>query len=180
MKTALIIIDVQNGMFSHSEQPHDGTGLLLRIGGLVARARETATPIIFVQHDGGAGHYLEKPTDGWRVHPATGYRAEDIVVEKRHCDSFQGTDLNERLKNMSVGRLVIAGMMTQYCVDTSCRRAFSLGYKVILTQDAHTCFTTKNLTGSQIIQHHNDILGDDFVELRLAETIDFMHEKAKT
>jgi nicotinamidase-related amidase len=176
-QTALLVIDVQNGMFRHSEQPHDGAGLLTRISDLVARARAATVPVFFIQHDGGPGHPLEKPNDGWRVHPGTGYRDGDRIVEKRHCDAFQDTDLQDRLQQLNIETLIITGMMTQYCVDTSCRRAFSLGYKVILVQDAHSCFATPTLTGAQIIQHHNDILGSGFAVLHPADDIEFSLEK---
>lgn len=174
--TALVIIDVQNGMFAHGEQPHDGAGVLARIGGLVARARADAIPLIFVQHDGGPGHPLEKPHDGWRVHPATGYLDGDTVVEKLYCDAFQSTQLHHMLQQQNIRKLVIAGLMTQYCIDTSCRRAFSLGYKVTLAQDAHSTYDRKTLTATQIIAHHNEVLGSDFVELQPADSITFRYE----
>lgn len=44
------------------------------------------------------------------------------------------------------------------CVDTTCRRAFSLGYDVVLAKDAHSTMNSERLTASQIIEHHNDVL----------------------
>lgn len=171
--TALIIIDVQNGMFTHSEQPFEGARMLAHIDALVQRARSASVPVIFVQHDGGSGHPLEKMTDGWQIHPATGYRAGDVVIEKRYCDAFHATTLHEHLQRNHVQNIVIAGMMTQYCVDTSCRRAFSLGYKVVLASDAHSTFSHGELSAAQIIAHHNMILGNDFATTRAANDIDF-------
>ncbi len=172
--TALIVVDVQRGMFASSEQqPHDGDAVLSRIAGLVARSRESATPLIFVQHDGGAGHYLEKSGEGWAVHPGTGYRYGDTVVEKRHCDAFLDTDLHERLAGLGVSSVVLTGMVTEYCVDTTCRRAFSLGYDVILASDAHTTFSKPHIGAEQIIRHHNEVLGSNFAKARPAAEIDF-------
>ncbi len=173
--TALLIIDVQKGMFTHKEQPHEGNLLLARISGMVERARNAHVPVIFVQHDGGAGHTFEKPTEGWQLHPGTGYRHADVVVEKRYCDAFQETPLHAHLQTNKVSRIIIAGMQTEYCIDTSCRRAFSLGYEVILASNAHSTFSNSALSAAQIIAHHNMVLGDNFAILRAAEDIDFQH-----
>ena len=179
--TVLIVIDVQRGMFASPEQqPHDGNAVLARIAGLVARARESEAPLIFVRHDGGAGHPLEKPGEGWEVHPGTGYRDGDAVVEKRHCDAFQDTDLHERLAGLGVSRVVLTGMMTEYCVDTTCRRAFSLGYDVVLANDAHTTFSKPHINAEQIIRHHNEVLGGDFAKARPAAEIDFKQYETLT
>lgn len=176
--TALIVIDVQRGMFASAEQPHDGEAVLSRIASLVSRARARAVPVIFVQHDGGAGHPLEKPLDGWAVHPATGYVDGDIVVEKRNCDAFQDTGLQSLLADHDVQSVVLAGMMTEYCVDTTCRRAFSLGYDVILASDAHTSFSKPHLSADKIVQHHNEVLGAVFAKTRTAAAINFEPDEA--
>jgi nicotinamidase-related amidase len=173
VSAALVVIDVQNGMFGHEQQPHDSTGMLSRIVRLVRKARAASVPVIFVQHDGGAGHPLEKPSDGWRIHSDTGYRDSDTVVEKRHCDGFQDTDLAEKLADSGASDLVIAGMMTEYCVDTTTRRAFSLGYNVTLVSDGHSTFDTSLITADQIIAHHNSILSSGFAKLKPAAEIEF-------
>lgn len=176
--TALIVIDVQRGMFASSEQPYDGDGVLSRINDLVSRARLASVPLIFVQHDGGPGHPLEKPLENWAVHPATGYRGGDIVVEKRHCDAFQDTRFQELLTDLGVTTVVLTGMMSEFCVDTTCRRAFSLGYEVVLVSDAHTTFSKPHLSADRIIQHHNEILTDNFATAKAAASIDFQQLEA--
>lgn len=178
-KAALIIIDVQRGMFAFPERPpRDGDEMLSRIADLVSRAREASVPLIFVQHDGGAGHPLEKPNEGWKVHPGTGYREGDAIVEKRYPDSFQDTDLQDRLAGLGASTLVLAGMMTEYCVDTTCRRAFSLGYDVVLAGDAHTTFSTPDIDAGTIVRHHNEVLGNGFAKVEPAADIDFKQYEA--
>ena len=177
--TALIVIDVQNGLAGNPEQPpHGGDEFLERLGSLVQRARDAAIPVIFIQHNGGAGHPLEKPTPGWEIHAGTGFKQGDLVVEKRDCDAFQNTDLQDRLQVLGVRHLVIAGMMTEYCVDTTCRRAFSLGYTVTLVSDAHATFSREDLTSEQIIAHHNRVLGSGFATLCSSSTVHFHSSEA--
>jgi nicotinamidase-related amidase len=171
--TALIIIDVQNGLLAEPDRVHDPEGVLNRINKLVSRARDESTPVIFVQHDGGSGHPLEKPLEGWRIHPSTGYQNGDEVVEKRECDAFQNTDLQSRLDKLGIQKLVLAGMCSDYCVDTTCRRAYSLGYDVVLANDAHTTLSKDHMPAEMIVQHHNAILGSGFAKAQQSETVDF-------
>lgn len=175
---ALLVIDVQRGLFSLAEQPHDGAGVLSRIADLVARARAASVPVIYVQHAGGAGHPLERPLENWQFHPDIGYQKGDIVVEKCNCDAFLDTDLHQLLKDLSVQTIVATGMMSEYCVDTTCRRAFSLGYRVILVTDAHTTISKPHLPAEQIIRHHNELLSGAFVTGAHAADVDFTQFEA--
>jgi nicotinamidase-related amidase len=173
VNAALLVIDVQQGLLSDFTMVHDPDGVLTRLNALVTRARCEQVPLIFIQHNGGAGHPLEKQTAGWAIHPATGYQAGDVVVEKRDCDAFQNTDLKARLDELGVSRLIIAGMCSDYCVDTTVRRAYSLGYDVTLVSDAHTTINKDHMPAELIVRHHNAILGSGFAKSQKADSIDF-------
>ena len=170
---ALLIVDVQIGMFESPVIPpvHDGESLLQRISGLVSRARDAGVPVVFVQHDGEAGHPLEGGTEGWRIHPAVAPVGDEPVVRKRTPDSFHGTTLRQELEGRGVERLILAGIQTEYCVDTTCRRAFSLGYDVTLVKDAHGTWDREGLSADRIVAHHNEVLGDWFATAVDAEEI---------
>ncbi len=172
---ALLLIDLQRGMFSSPLIPPvwDAAGIRDRVRALLSRARETGVPVVLAQHSGPAGHPLEEGTDGWEIHPdVTPQRGERIVV-KRTPDSFHGTDLHEILQENGVKALAIAGIQTEFCVDTTCRRAFSLGYDVTLIEDVHSTWDTDYLRASQIIEHHNQLLKSWFVKTEPAATIEF-------
>ena len=147
---------------------------MTRISGLVARARDANVPVLFVQHEGTEeGHPLRKSLDGWKIHTGTGYRDGDEVVEKRDCDAFQNTDLQSRLDSSGIRHLVVAGMCSEYCVDTTVRRAYSLGYDVTLASDAHTTISKDHLEADVIVRHHNAILGSGFAKGETSANIDF-------
>jgi len=57
------------------------------------------------------------------------------------------------------------GAQTEVCVDTTCRRAFSLGFEVTLVSDGHSTWENATLTADQIIRHTNDTLAGWFVRL---------------
>jgi len=173
MTTGLLVIDLQRGMFMSEQEPHDGDGVLLRVASLLERARVRRVPILHVQHDGGPGDLLGKPDLGWEIHPEVAPRPDEPVIGKTRCSAFPGTQLDAHLKRLGITRVVIAGMQTEYCVDTNCRAAFDLGYKVVLAKDGHTTFDTPDLSAAQIIAHHNRTLDGSFVELAAAGDITF-------
>lgn len=171
--TALLVIDVQLGMFESPLIPpvHDGTRLLAAISGLIEAARARGVPVIYVQHDGGKGHPLLAGTPPWQIHPAIRPHNEDVVVRKRFSDSFQETDLHDRLQSRGIEHLVVVGIQSEFCVDTTCRRAFSLGYRVTLVEDGHSTWDDDGLTAEQIIQHHNRTLGSQFATLAKSSSL---------
>jgi nicotinamidase-related amidase len=153
--TALLIIDVQIGLM---EEAYQSGETLDRIRTLLADARKTNTPIIYVQHDGPAGHGLEVGTPPWHIHPSIAPAEGDVVVHKRASDSFYDTTLHSQLTQLDIKQLVVAGGQTEYCVDTTVRRATTMGYTVTLVGDAHTTYDSEILSAAQIIAHTNDTL----------------------
>ena len=173
---ALLVIDVQMFGFGEDSPVYAGESLIARIGDLVARARAAGVPVIYVQHCGAKGEIDEPGSPAWEIHPAIAPAEGELVVQKRHPDAFQETTLLQELESRNVKRLVVAGMQTEYCVDTTCRRAYSLGYDVVLAEDAHSTWDTEHLAAPQIIAHHNATLGGWFVTLKAACDITFEEE----
>ena len=172
---ALIVIDMQLGVFKSPVIPPvaGDKELLSQVTWLITKARDASVPIIFVQHNGGQGHPLERGTPGWDIHPDIAPSANDVVIDKDTPDSFYGTQLQNQLESQNIKTLVVCGIQTEFCVDTTCRRAFSLGYQVILAKNAHSTWDTDLLSASQIIAHHNSVLAEWFVKAKEVSEIDF-------
>ncbi|KYK36188.1 MAG: isochorismatase [Theionarchaea archaeon DG-70] len=173
MKTALLIIDMQVCNFEGSAPVYKGRNLLKNISSVIARARNTEISVIYIRHCGPEGAIDEPGTPGWEIHPVITPRQEDIVIQKYHPDAFQDTSLHHELKSAHIQRVIIAGIQTEYCIDTTCRRAYSLGYKVVLVKDGHSTWDTNHFTAPQVIAHHNQVLGGWFAELKEADKITF-------
>ncbi len=155
---ALLIIDMQVGMFAETDPIYEENVLLERIQGLIAKARTCGVPVVYVQHNAGVGNPLEPNTTGWNIHPAIAPVQEDVIIQKTTPDAFYETKLQLELETKGIRKLVLTGIQTELCVDTTCRRAFSLGYDVIVAKDAHSTSNRGKLTATQIIDHHNDLL----------------------
>ena len=171
--TALLVVDVQKGMFAEDDPVYQGAWLLATIGDLLAKARAAEVPVIYVQHNGGPGHPLEPGSEGWPIHPAIAPAAGEPVVGKARPDSFHETTLQSELEARGIKKLVVAGIQTECCVDTTCRRASSLGYETTLVRDAHSTWDSRTLSAAQIIAHHNDALDGWFVTPKPASEIAF-------
>ena len=171
--TALLIIDMQVGNFSEPNPVFKANELLAKVKSLVAKARSARIPIVYVQNNGRKGDPDEYGTQGWEIQPSIEPIEGNLVVQKRTPDAFHETNLHRELQSMGIKKLVIAGLQTEYCIDTTCRRAFSLGYDVILVKDAHSTWDSSSLTAQQIIEHHNNVLGGWFATLKNEVEIEF-------
>ena len=152
-----MIIDVQIGLV-RLMPPELQDRVLSNITVLLSQARSSEVPVLFIQHDGPKGHPLEADTAAWAIHPSILPMRGEPVIRKKASDSFFETRLAEELQTRKISHLIIAGGMTEYCIDTTCRRAVTLGYDVTLVADAHLTRDTPVLTSSQIIEHHNLLL----------------------
>ena len=110
------------------------------------------------------------------MHPNLDVTDIDLVVKKSTPDSFYDTDLQEQLNSYKIRRVVKDGIQTEFCIDTTCRRAFSMGYEVTLVKNAHSTWDTNHLSASQIIDHHNSLLSEWFVSLKGVNEISFISE----
>jgi nicotinamidase-related amidase len=154
---ALLIVDVQIGLVEL--MPGEvKDGVLSNIAALLDKARGSGLPVLFIQHDGPKGHPLELNTAGWTIHASILPRDGEPIIRKQASDSFFETRLAEELEKRGIKHLIVAGGMSEYCVDTTCRRAVTLGYDVTLVADGHLTRDTPVLTASQIIAHHNLVL----------------------
>ena len=157
-KTALLVIDTQVALLDGAYRSDEVIGA---ISGLLAKAREAGAAVIYMQHDGDPGERLEPGAPGWAIHPALAPRECETVLRKRASDSFYRTELRAELEARGITGMVVTGLRTERCVDTTSRQAVSLGYDVTLATDAHTTKDTDALPAERIIAHTNENL-DDF------------------
>lgn len=157
MSTAVLVIDVQQGLCEGDDAAFDCAGTIARINRVTSAARLAGLPVIFVQHESAAG-YLEHGTDAWRLAAGLDARPDDLRLRKTTPDAFLRTDLDAMLRARDVRRVVVCGMHSEFCVDTTTRRALALGYPVVLVSDGHTSAGNAAIPAPQVIAHHNATL----------------------
>ncbi len=169
-KTALLVIDVQNGVVTGN---HERDAVVANVGSLVEKAREAQIPVVWVQHN-DEGNLVEG-NEAWKIVPELAPDDLEPVVQKRYGDSFEDTNLESVLSDLGVGRLVVAGAQTDMCIRSTLHGAFARGYDAILVKDAHT---TEDLSAwgapppAAVIAHTNMYWSDQTAPGRTAGTVE--------
>lgn len=138
-RSALLVIDVQDGMFHKSTPVYQAGQLIHNINTLVERAHRCGAPVIYIQHSGQRD--LVRGTPGWQIHPDLRPLETDTIVHKEQGNAFENTTLTDVLNVHQVGRVVVTGMVTHGCVKATCLGARALGYPVTLVSDAHSSYS---------------------------------------
>lgn len=157
MSTALLVIDVQQQLCEGDDAPWEIARVIGTINTLAARARAAGRPVVFIQHEGRDG-YLEHGTPGWALERRLDVLPGDRRLRKTATDSFHRTELESMLRAEGVTSLVICGIHTEYCVDTTTRRALALGFPVQLVADGHSSAGHAALRAELVVAHHNHAL----------------------
>jgi nicotinamidase-related amidase len=150
--TALLVIDVQNAVVADSP---NRTEAIANINSLIDKAREQGVPVVWVQHSDAD---MVQGSEGWQYVPELVRRDSEPLVHKSYGDSFEDTDLEARLAERGVGRLVVTGAQTDACIRSTLHGAFVRGYDTILVGDAHM---TEDMTKygapppEQVVAHTN-------------------------
>ncbi|MEI6308711.1 MAG: isochorismatase family cysteine hydrolase [bacterium] len=166
---ALLVVDVQWGLFQRATPMYHPEEVLANINILVDQAHRDGVPVIYVQHANEGT--LVRGSDLWQLHPAIQPLEHEQIVHKRRPNAFDETSLDQELRARGVQQLIITGMLTQGCVRATCIGAHELGYQVILVEDGHSNFSKRALW---IIRYWNRTLKESgIVTLKAAAEIHF-------
>jgi nicotinamidase-related amidase len=150
--TALLVIDVQNGVVDGG---HQRDAVVANIASLVEKARRERIPVVWVQH---SSEQLEQGSAPWQIVSELEPDEGEPLISKEYGDSFEETRLEQTLAGLGVGRLFLTGAQTDECVRSTLHGALVRGYDTTLVADAHT---TEDLTAygapppDQVIAHTN-------------------------
>ena len=157
MNHAILIIDVQSILFDPVPRPFEADLVVERINRVTSWARSNDVVVIHVQHE-KAGSEIEFGSAGWKLQAGLKLEECDEFVRKTTPDSFLRTKLEALLKQNDVEHLIVCGYASEFCVDTTVRRAAGLGYSVELVSDAHTTHDKPHASAEQIRAHNNATL----------------------
>jgi nicotinamidase-related amidase len=146
MKTALLIIDLQNDYFpGGNNELVNSLEASMKAGELLGRFRDKNLPVVHVCHLSvrpGSTYFIPGAT-GSEIHANVRPLPNEKVIIKNYPNSFRETELHNYLQEQQIDHLVVLGMMSHMCVDATARAGKDLGYRVTVVEDA--C-ATKDLT----------------------------------
>lgn len=142
MNSALIVIDVQE---SFRQRPIweavSNPGIVGKVNRLVAAARERGDLVVWVLHsEPGTGGVFDTPSGYVRLMDGLEPAAGEPVITKTSRNAFTTTNLQQLLTTRGIGELVISGIQTEQCCETTTRLAADLGFEVTFVIDATATF----------------------------------------
>jgi len=151
VKTALLVIDIQNDYFPAGRMELVGSEVAASCAARLVHAFRTAQwPVFHIQHisvNPGAGFFLPG-SPGADIYPGVAPLPDEPVIIKHFPNSFRETNLLEILRASEVDSLLVCGMMTHMCVDATVRAAFDLGFSCTV---AHDACATRDLSFNNVL-----------------------------
>ena len=166
--TALLVIDVQQGLFNKTTPVYKADALLDNLDELIGRAHGAGACVIYVQHSNES--FLVKDSPGWRLHPRLHPAAGDLIIHKTHGSAFEDTTLGDELAKRGITRLVICGLVTHGCVKAGTLDAVRLGYQTTLVSDAHSSYSKD---APRLIEQWNGKLAQAGAHLAATQDVQF-------
>jgi len=151
---ALLVIDVQQGLFRKSTPIFRAEPLLDTITALVERAHAANLLVVYIQH--ASDKVLPFGSADWQFHPRLHPGEGDLIVHKQHGNAFEDTSLHRELAARGAGRVIVMGLVTHGCVRATCEGALALGYAVVLAADGHSSYSKD---AARLVEEWNRKLG---------------------
>jgi nicotinamidase-related amidase len=175
---ALLIVDIQNDYFRGGAHPLVGPDEAAAAASrLLATFRSAHAPVLHLQHvwDAPEAEFMRPGTEGVEIHPAVAPADGELVLTKEQPNGFLGTGLESELRDREIDQLVVAGMMTSTCVDSTVRAAADLGFEITLAHDACAApdleFEGLTVPGDTVHTAFVAALADDYADALSADAI---------
>ena len=149
-KTALLIVDMQVAVI---DSAWDEALIIANTNRAVEKARVSGVPIIWIQH---TNRNLVHGSPGWQLAPELTPYPDEICIDKQFNSAFEKTALEETLARLGISHIVLAGALTNWCIQSTAHAALDKGYDLTLISDAHT-------TGDIVLENGETIKALDII-----------------
>lgn len=181
MSTALIIVDIQNDYFPNGKMElSNPVKAADKAGQILEWFRQNNHPIFHIQHISnheGASFFLPN-TEGAKINERVLPLEHESIIIKHTPNSFFKTELESKLRENRVTKLVICGMMTHMCIDATVRAAMELGFESTLIEDA--CATTDLVYQDKVVSadqvHYAFVSALNGIYANVVSTEDFLKQ----
>ena len=146
--TALVLIDLEHGIVGRTLSPYTGAEVVERSRQLATAVRSAGGTVVYVHvllHE-----ILRLPADSpmmppgappppleaSEIVPDAGVQPSDVIVTKRQWGAFYGTGLEQQLRRRAIKTIILAGIATNFGVESTARAAFDRGYQIVFAEDA--------------------------------------------
>ncbi|AUX93774.1 hydrolase [Mixta gaviniae] len=146
--TALVLIDLQEGILPFAGGPHSAEQVVAGAAKLAAAFRAVNAPVVLVrvgwspdfadapkQDVDSALMHGALPENWWDYPPALGVEPGDLQVVKHQWGAFYGTDLELQLRRRGIDTVVLGGISTNIGVESTARNAWELGFNLVIAED---------------------------------------------
>lgn len=154
MNIALLVVDMQNDFFENEDSKKSLNEALGVVNFSIHVFREANQPIIFIQdEDAGEG----PGSNGYQLHKGLNAEDTDVYISKKFSNSFWKTNLEEKLKELNVGMVLICGFAAEYCVQATYQGSMERGFEPALLQHGVASIDPKYISFVQEIYRTTSI-----------------------
>jgi nicotinamidase-related amidase len=178
MRTALLLVDIQQDYFPNGRMEVVGANeAALAAQKLLDHFRKKNLPLVHIQHIAArsGATFLLPNTEGIHFCESVKPFPSEMVIKKHFPNSFRDTGLDEYLRTNAIEELVICGMMSHMCIDTTVRAAFDKGYACTVAHDAcatrNMVFNGIDIPAKYVHGSYMAALGAVFAKVLRAEDI---------
>lgn len=152
----LLVLDTQKG-YTNSDL-YQFELFEKNIKELIQKARQNAIEVIFIRHDEGAGSGVTKGEEAFEIYedfqPADG----EMIFDKTVYSAFKESGLLEYLKSKGEDTIIIVGLQTEYCMDSTIKAGFEHGFKMIVPAYANSTFDNEYMSAEQTYKYYNEFM----------------------
>lgn len=143
---------------------------------IIETARENNIEVIYVQHDNGPGTKFSMGDEEFEINREFYPKESEKRYVKTASSAFHVTGLKEYLEDKGENTVVIAGLLTNYCMDATIKSAFEIGLKVIIPEGTNTTFDNPYMDKENTYKYYNEFMWSGrFAEcISVEETIQLM------
>jgi nicotinamidase-related amidase len=152
-KTALVLIDLQNMVMRRDTQPYSTAEVLERSRKMADAFRAKGAPVVYVRvlvsdflslpADEATNVPKDVPAEASEIVAAAGMRSGDLLITKRHWGAFAQTPLEHQLRDRGIETVVLAGVATNFGVESTLRQGTGLGFGFVTVEDACATFSSE-------------------------------------
>lgn len=162
----LLVVDTQK--LITTENLYNYSEFVANVKELIETARKNSVEVIYVVHDDGEGEELTKGKEGYQIFEEFAPSVEEKIFEKNVNSAFFKTGLLEYLKRKSETKVMVVGLMTDYCIDATVKAGFEHGFKVVVPAYSNTTLDNEFLNAEDSYRYYNEKMWNE----RYAECVD--------